>query len=282
MISYAYVEGVGIDNIVKLQKRYKTKMRFMLDSGAFTAFNTGKPIKIQDYCNFIKNTPIKLDNYIALDVIQNAKETKKNYYKMLECGLRPMPVFTSGADIKDIDEYYSTSDYILVGGLVGVGKNSVIRRIAEIMEVIDGRKVHLLGFSQMKWVNKFRPYSIDSSSWLSGIRYGQVNILTDNPLMLSAATRKDFIKKPDKKLVKALHRVGVSAASLRKSNSWNSEGYSSTKKPLMTATARARVYQAIEIEKKVGTKVYFALASTSGLEALVDAYEYLNERGVKL
>ena len=115
-------------------------MNFFLDSGAFPAWNSGRKIVLENYIQFLKDPPLRIDRYFTLDVIGDTKATKVNYLKMLEAGLNPIPVFTRGASFDDIDFYYQTSDLISLGGLVGLRK--VHNYVKKCMRFIGDRKVH--------------------------------------------------------------------------------------------------------------------------------------------
>ncbi len=61
-------------------------MRLLIDSGAFTAWRSGKPIDKKDYADFIDNLSIKPWRYFSLDVIGDAKRTQENLDRLIQKG----------------------------------------------------------------------------------------------------------------------------------------------------------------------------------------------------
>lgn len=118
LVAYPYVKKDVVEALAAFEKNNPGNLRLLLDSGAFTAWKSGNPIKLDDYCRFLETLPFKPWRYITLDVVGNAEETARNYEIMLERGFNPVPVFTPSESLSAIDDLYKTSDYIAAGGLV--------------------------------------------------------------------------------------------------------------------------------------------------------------------
>ncbi len=110
LVAYPYVKDGMIKEMTPLIN--SGHIRWLLDSGAFTAHNSGKDITLDEYCRFLDRLPVKPWRYFMLDVIGNPDATWNNYQKMLSRGYKPVPIFTYGSDLQLVDEYYKTSDYI--------------------------------------------------------------------------------------------------------------------------------------------------------------------------
>ena len=153
-----------------------TSKRFILDSGAFSAYSIGKPIKLQSYIDFIKKHNI--NQYFNLDVIGNPEQTQKNQETMEKAGLNPIPVFHYGTDekyLKPLKKY----KYIALGGLVRYSTNK--RKISSWLNYILPKleeKIHLFGVTNDFILKHFKPYSCDSSAWASGGRFGTVYLFS--------------------------------------------------------------------------------------------------------
>jgi hypothetical protein len=160
--------------IIEFFLKNEHSCRFLMDSGAFTAWKTGQKINLDDYCKYIENLPIKPWRYFSLDVIGDPDLTMKNYQIMISRGFNPIPIFTRGDDLSVIDEYYKTSDIIGVGGLVGTQNNKGF--VKGLMKHIGDRKVHWLGFTNRNFIKFYRPFMCDSSSWSTGVRYGMSSL----------------------------------------------------------------------------------------------------------
>jgi hypothetical protein len=165
LVSYVYMTNRLCGLLLKNQK----DIRLLIDSGAFTAWKAGKRIRLNDYMNFLKKLPIKPWRYFTLDVIGDGEKTWDNYQRMLDEGFKPIPIFTRGEDFAMLDKYYETSDLVAVGGLVGTpGNKGYVKRI---MQEIGDRKVHWLGFTHIKYIRYYQPYSVDSSQHCASVQF---------------------------------------------------------------------------------------------------------------
>lgn len=158
----------------------KRDKNIFIDSGAFSADNSGVEINIDEYCEFlIKLSP---NMYAGLDVIGNAEESKKNNIYMKErYGLKPIPTFHMKEHERYLYEMISSYDYIALGGMVKSGNIEVwldgVWNI--IMKENPLLKVH--GFAMTDPINMLRYpwYSVDSSSWTWAFRYGLVYLFNN-------------------------------------------------------------------------------------------------------
>ena len=166
----------------------------LVDSGAFTAWKAGKSVKLDDYKKQISDLPFKPWNYFTLDVVGNPKATKQNFASLIKSGFRPIPVFTRGEGLGEIEYYYQHSDILGLGGLVGTaGAEGFVRAV---MGKIGSRKVHWLGFTNLDFLSYYRPFSIDSSSISSGYRYGFIQLYVGKGRWRQL-TREHFMQRPD-------------------------------------------------------------------------------------
>ena len=162
--------------------------RVIIDSGAFTAWSTGKQIKPEDYgkwaIEFDKKWRHKFASlyFMNLDVIGDQDATWKNQRKLENMGLTPIPIVTFNVDLKHLDKALAEYDYIALGGLVPYSRNKKVlskwldtcfSRVVQYKRKTGIlRKIHLLGVTT-DWVLKRYPcYSSDSSSWVSCLRFG--------------------------------------------------------------------------------------------------------------
>lgn len=253
------------NSIINLISPRQNHLRFLLDSGAFTAWKLGKKITVDDYCNFIKDLPFKPWRYFNLDVIGDAQGSYRNYKKMLDKGFNPVPIFTRGEDIKMIDRYYETSDVLGIGGLVGTKGNKGF--VKGIMKIIGDRKVHWLGFTNKNFVAHYKPYMCDSSSWESGARYGTFNLYMGRG-KYKTLKRNDFKLKPSGEVGRKLLEYDVDIKELAKEKNWR--GGESVNRRL---NARSAVKESLEIEKILNVKKFCAAASDLAVRLLIESYE---------
>lgn len=191
-----YVEmriNSGVDILMSYHYLKKRNLReelkgftgnFFLDSGAFTAYQSGNPINIDEYCDFIIENRDIITVYANLDDIKDPEVTLKNQKYMESRGLKPLPCFHYGEDLKYLDYYVDNYEYIALGGLVLVAlqrkkmEKFVDKSFARIMErtLKQGKpltKVHGFGVSADWALKRYPWYTCDSTAWLSYGRYGR-------------------------------------------------------------------------------------------------------------
>lgn len=273
LISYAYWNKKLGSYLKQFDEEYPNLIRLFVDSGAFTAFTKNKKITIDEYCEFIDGLPIKPWRYITLDVIGDEQATKDNYLKLLSMGLKPVPVFTHGSDWKDIDFYYDTSDFICYGGLVGQkGSSQVINDINTFMLYAKNRKSHLLGYTSLKWLKRFRPYSCDSSSWLVAQRYGRIGIYLGNG-KLATISKKDLVENPTNEVKKMLRSLDLDIDKLKYKD--NKIGWHGGDSYSQYITTISWIKMAFDMESNIGTKLFLAIGDVSQLRRIHNGYNHL-------
>ena len=268
LVAYPYMSKSVIKILKDIHDELGDNFRFLLDSGAFTAYSSGKEIKLDDYCKFLDNLPFKPWNYFALDVIGNPEATMRNYEIMLSRGYKPAPVFTFGDDLSVIDEYYKTSDFIGIGGLVGRPSNEMLIGLDKILKKVNGRKAHLLGFTRVEYLKLLKPYSCDSSSWSSGVRFGFMEVYLGSSKFVKLQ-RKDVLKKPKKEVINAINNMGLDYTKLGKKEEWvNTEG-----KLISIIGNNSWVNFSLDIEKNIKTMLFLACASDWQIRASFKGYK---------
>lgn len=262
LIAYPYMSK----GILDLLKENEKHIRFFLDSGAFTAWKSGKPIQLDDYCKFLESLPITPWRYFALDVIGDPAGTERNYQLMLKRGFKPVPIFTRGEELAKVDELYETSDMIAVGGLVGTEGNRGF--VKGIMIKIGKRKVHWLGFTNLDFMRVYKPYSTDSSSWESGARFGQVSVYTGGGRKIKITRTTAARDIMNFNLRVALERYGFDPMDTLDPKNWR--GGQSFGRLLGAASV-------LQIQKEYGeafdTKVFAAATTDYAIRILLEARE---------
>ena len=158
----------------------------LLDSGAFSFLRSGKEINwdeyVTRYIEYIKKKDVKLFFELDIDKIigyDRVKEIRRRLER--ETGKRPIPVWHKHLGkaefLRMCDEY----DYIAIGGLaIGDIKQSQYQYLPAFIREAHkrGTKIHGLGLTHSAWLSKLHFDSVDSSSWSSGMRYGQIYTFT--------------------------------------------------------------------------------------------------------
>tara|TARA_R110002096_G_scaffold424274_1_gene632067 strand:+ start:611 stop:1504 length:894 start_codon:yes stop_codon:yes gene_type:complete len=252
--------------------------RLIIDSGAFTAWNTNKPIIFNDYCKFLKNIPKNWEyKAVQLDVFGNPEGTFINYNKMLDLGFKDiMPVFTRGDTTQRLEQYYENTDYIMFGGIVIGGKNK--NYIKWFHNVNKKRKSHWLGFNNTEFIKYYKPESVDSSTWNNGQRFGRLDLYKGNGEFVNTV-RTDYINMPNSKIINLIKKLGFDSniiLKLSKKESWSGgsnnffEKKDNYKGLASYINNTSHLKRALDIEKNLGTKVY--LACGNNLQVKIYSY----------
>jgi hypothetical protein len=149
-------------------------INLLIDSGAFTAFSSGNPIPVSEYIEWCKEFYEKCAwQYIGLDVVNQPAETSKNLKAMTDAGLRPMPVQVMGERLENVRDLVEINPHICVSGGVTQPVDFMMQRYKACYDISEGKaRIHGLGF--VKWPQMWQVplFSVDSSSWMQGQRWG--------------------------------------------------------------------------------------------------------------
>lgn len=173
--SFYYADEYTEAIIPKLKK-------FLLDSGAFTFFTSGKRVNWSEYLHkyiaFINRN--KVEHFFELDI-----DSLVGYANVLEfrktletsTGKKCIPVWhkSRGKEefLKMCDEY----SYVAIGGIVS--KEITPQEYKYFPWFIKeahnrGAKIHGLGFTNLEGLKKYKFDSVDSTSWTTGNRFGAI------------------------------------------------------------------------------------------------------------
>jgi len=183
-------------------------IQVILDSGAFSAWTKFKAIDLDDYIAFINQHKDLVDFYINLDVIPgnfgrvpSIKEVKesalasiKNLEYMESKGLRPMPVFHQGEELKYLTTYIEKGyDYIGISPANDRGTSEKIQWLDGIFEFIGDDKgfptikTHGFGVTALEIMFRYPWFSVDSASWAFTGAFGSILI----PLKINGISHYD-------------------------------------------------------------------------------------------
>jgi hypothetical protein len=178
LISYHYFGKEDLDTL--LAKHFTEPYpEVFLDSGAFSAKTQGVAIDINAYVGFIKRNAHHLSTYSVLDVIGDAKGTRENQKRMEDMGVQPLPCWHTGETWDDLEWYIERYPYIAIGGMVPYLRFSqkLMPWLVQAFKQAKGRAVfHGFGATSWKIASMVPWYSVDSSSWAAGVRFGQVDV----------------------------------------------------------------------------------------------------------
>lgn len=181
LLSYWYFKDVDLGEM--LDKYYSDpKPDIFADSGAFSAMTQGVNITCKEYGDWVKKWKHLFTAYANLDVIRNAEATWENQQRLEGMGLEPVPVFHVAEKFSWLERYVDNYKYIALGVAGSQSKkNKVMAWITKCFRAGDDRVVfHGFGITSWLMLNSFRWYSVDSSSWGAGFRYGIISLFDYN------------------------------------------------------------------------------------------------------
>lgn len=245
---------------------------FLLDSGAFTAWKKGKEVQLNDYCRSIETLKVKPWRYFALDKIGDPKGTHENLLELNRRGFKPIPIFTRGESPDRLDELYTLNDVVGIGGLVGTPNNKGFVR--GIMEKIGGRRCHWLGFTSHDFMSAYKPFSCDSSSWIAPMRFGGKFPLYIGQGRWITVTQKDFLSRPSHSLLAHFEEYDEDLTLLRFKEGWHNASNSGNRSIGFRLLTKSWVRYSMEVEKRLGTKLFLAAGCDRDVEAIVRAADF--------
>lgn len=174
--SYVYARKFEMDKF--LGELPVPRLRFFADSGAHSARTLGIDLQIADYVAWVHKWQPWFTIYANLDVIGAPEATWRNQQYMEDQGLHPMPVFHTGEPFSVLERYLDAGyTYIALGKLLGNATKDLRPWLAKAFRIAHGRAVfHGFGLTVWPLLTEFPFYSVDSSTWVSGVRYGYLRL----------------------------------------------------------------------------------------------------------
>lgn len=160
LVSYYYLK-----DYVKHKDKFRPT-HTMLDSGAYTAWNSGKTIDLEALTEETKNPYWK--ESVCLDVIGNAEESLKNALEMKRLGSPADPVFHIGDPWEILQEYCKNFPKVGLSCRFGESIKTSDLWIGQCFARAWPHKFHSFGWIQEASLSKVPFHSADSSSWASG------------------------------------------------------------------------------------------------------------------
>jgi len=160
-----------LDAFMKKRKDYNINS-WILDSGAFSVWNSGKTIKVEDYIACCHD--VDADEIFGLDVIGDAEATRRNIEKQWEAGQQVIPTFhghrTKGA-VPDPDwvlEWAHKNAPKIAISYMGKKRIQWIKHVMSRIWKMGPKKVHGFAMTGNKALGLAPFHSVDSTSWIIG------------------------------------------------------------------------------------------------------------------
>jgi len=179
LLSYHYFKNQDLDKIIH-ENFDDVRPQIFIDSGAYSAFTQGVTINIREYAEWVKRWKHLITTYSNLDVIGSAEQTQVNQSRLHDFGLDPLPVFHVGEPWQYLEHYIERYKYIALGGMVPYATQPKLLMpwLIRAFKMAQGRTVyHGFGCTSFELLRNLPWYSVDSTTWAMGIRYGSMPIL---------------------------------------------------------------------------------------------------------
>lgn len=173
LISFHYYR---LTDVGELHDAFGGNIMLFGDSGAFSAQTQGAKISLEDYAAWLHRWGKQLTVYASLDVIGDDPASIKNLRELERQGLRPLPVFHAGSNFKTLEAYCEQYPYVALGGMVG--KPQLGPWLVRCFKIAakHGAVFHGFGQTRREFMMDFPFYSVDSSSWTNGVRFGIITL----------------------------------------------------------------------------------------------------------
>ncbi len=150
--------------------RFKDQVHYrdwVLDSGAFSAHNSGKVIDLQEYIDFClkwQEEDESLTQVFGLDVIGDAEASLKNCEEMERQGVNVTPTFHMGSPWEALEEL-KKYPRIAFGGMVRRPANLKKEWLDQCFARIWPKRIHAFGVASKDILMRFPFHSADASNW---------------------------------------------------------------------------------------------------------------------
>jgi hypothetical protein len=168
LVSYVYLK-----KFLKQQPRLNYR-DWVMDSGAYSAQNSGRTINLQDYidtCKKLLAADPTLTEVFALDVMSDWKASRKNTEEMWRQGVPAIPTYHVGEPEEALRIMAAEYPKIAIGGAVGYKKKR--QWATQVFARVWPKKIHGLGFGTADTLLHLPFHSADASNWeIAPCRFG--------------------------------------------------------------------------------------------------------------
>jgi hypothetical protein len=164
-----------------LKQEKEKGFNIFLDSGGYSARKQGINVDIKEYGKFLEENKDYIFTAANLDVMDTNKAQENQKY--LEQFYQVLPVyhFSEYAEKNEdlLKQFCEKYKYIAIGGIAGMNpdrkllSNYLNFSFRTIMKY-KGLKVHGFGITALQYLKNYPFYSVDSTSWLIGGKFGTI------------------------------------------------------------------------------------------------------------
>jgi hypothetical protein len=133
---------------------------------------------LEEYGAWLDTHRHRFTVYANLDVIGDHEGSLRNLEALEQMGLHPMPVFHGGSPWEALEHLCARYRYIGLGGIAMMDARKRLPWLIHAFRVgrEHGTRFHGLGVTSLQTLYDLPFYSVDSSSWSAGFRFGRVAV----------------------------------------------------------------------------------------------------------
>jgi len=174
LLSYWYYKDSDLDTLLPKTFPHGIPPIFA-DSGAFSAMTQGGSISLKAYATWLQRYRHHFTVMANLDVIRHPVLTWEHQQRLEnDYGLSPLPVFHVATPWEWLEHYVERYSYIALG-VAGHPYKSYMGWLVQCFKRAKHQAVfHGFGITAWQPWRAFPWYSVDSSAWGQGFRYGSI------------------------------------------------------------------------------------------------------------
>lgn len=159
----------------------------LLDSGAFSVYNSKKKIDIDEMINYVNSISKYCSHIASLDVIGDAKASFENFEyirKRINAPEKLMPTYHFNEPMEYLDKYLALEDErgkverLALGGMVGISTKDRTKWLNEKIAYIRSKRpdmlIHVFGVTTAKVLKTVDCDSADSTTYIKHAVYGHL------------------------------------------------------------------------------------------------------------
>lgn len=270
-------------DVAELVDSFGGDVDLFADSGAYSAATTGATIRVADYAAWLRDWDALWTVRAGLDVIGDHEATARNTEALRAAGADVIPVFHVGEPWAVLETLCATNRYVALGGMalhaVGASKQRPLMRwLVRCFRIAEehGTRFHGFGMTSARLVRDLPFYSVDSSSYTLGIRWGLAYLWNEPALRMESV----LFRNPDEVRPHAdlFRRHGLDPAAVVRPDFMRAGTPTFAEERIAVGAAGARAYVLMEETlwgrhavpppvlprcNDLGTKVYLAVGGES-------------------
>lgn len=182
LISYAYGDNIDYETEVNYAASRGIRLQLMADSGAFTAYTTGRTINLTSYAKWLNAWSRLFACAAPLDVIGDWRATADNVERLRDLvdNVNVLGAFHVNTPLTALERQCEHSTYVGVGGAIGLTSRhrAITRYLVDVHRIAQSANVGLHGFGMtIPMIVTSLPWlSVDSSYWNSAARTGTLKL----------------------------------------------------------------------------------------------------------